>query len=128
MTKGKAEADHFREDHLQLKHELHRLDKMNINQSEFDTQMERVMSVFLAHVKEEEKVLFQQLRECCWEGELFSLGEQFESTRNKVPTHPHPYAPDKPPMETIIGMMQAGVDKTYDKMAREFPEAGQLSF
>jgi hypothetical protein len=40
-----------------------------------------------------------------------------------VPTHPHPAAPDQPPLEAIVGMIQAPIDKLYDRVMRSFPMA-----
>ena len=52
------------------------------------------------------------------------LGEEFSKTKSMVPTRPHPSAPDRPPMQTVVGGMAAAVDKARD-MAREFAESPQ---
>lgn len=41
--------------------------------------------------------------------------------KGRVPTHPHPMAPDRPPFETVVSMLQAPLDKLYDTVARVFP-------
>ncbi|RAK98478.1 hemerythrin domain-containing protein [Aspergillus ibericus CBS 121593] len=47
----------------------------------------------------------------------------FDRTKRFVPTRSHPAAPDRPPFETVVGLMAAPVDRLMD-LYREFPEEG----
>ena len=49
------------------------------------------------------------------------LASSFERTKMFVPTRSHPSAPDKPPFETVAGLMAAPLDKLSD-MFRKFPQ------
>jgi hemerythrin superfamily protein len=102
LVRGTEAAAHCRQEHLQAKHELYRLDKMNPNQPGFEAQMDRVMETLNHHMEEEEQEIFPQLKRSCWEHEMISLGEQFQRIKDKVPTHPHPWAPDRPPLEVCF--------------------------
>jgi hypothetical protein len=42
-------------------------------------------------------------------------------TKKFVPTHSHPNAPDKPPFETVVGLMTAPLDKLQD-VFKKFPK------
>ena len=122
LVRGQFAADHAREEHSEVKFALHQLDKMKYAKNPgFDDQVDQVMNVLIHHMKDEEEVLLPQLRQSCWEKELVDICDQYTALKGKVPTHPHPYAPDRPPLETIVGMMQAPIDKAYDMVAREFP-------
>lgn len=50
-----------------------------------------------------------------------SLARSFERTKMFVPTRSHPSAPDKPPFETVVGLMAAPIDKLTD-VFRKFPQ------
>lgn len=95
---------------------------MHVNQEDFDQQLENVMKPLLQHMEDEEKRLLPQLVRNCWERELVELGEKFDGIKNKLPTHPHPSAPNRPPMEKVVAFMTAPLDRAFDAMAREFPE------
>ena len=45
----------------------------------------------------------------------------FARTKHFVPTHSHPDAPNKPPYETVAGMLSTPMDKMKD-MFRKFPK------
>ena len=53
--------------------------------------------------------------------ELQSLGRSYVRTKYFVPTRAHPDAPDKPPFETVTGLLLAPIDKLRD-LFRSFPE------
>ncbi|KAI3636118.1 hypothetical protein MIR68_005999 [Amoeboaphelidium protococcarum] len=123
LVKGRDTADHSREEHGEIKHELYKLDQMTADQKGFDQQLDRVFEILDKHSKEEEEELLPALARTMYESELTDIGEQFQATKTKVPTHPHPWAPDRPPFETIAGMLQAPLDKLYDWIARDYPTA-----
>jgi len=120
FTSGEDVANHSRSEHLQLKKDLHQLDSMKVTDPEYDQLFTKAMKEFERHASEEEGDSFPQLRKAIGsEEQLDKLGVEFEKTRPKVPTRPHPSAPDQPPFETIAGMATAPLDKGRD-MAREF--------
>jgi hypothetical protein len=55
------------------------------------------------------------------EGESQAMSKSFGRTKNFVPTRSHPAAPDKPPFETVAGLMAAPMDKLSD-IFRRFPQ------
>lgn len=54
-------------------------------------------------------------------GELVEAGKKFERTKMFAPTRAHPSAPNKPPFETVVGLITAPLDKLRD-VFRTFPE------
>ena len=50
-----------------------------------------------------------------------ALARSFDRTKHFVPTRSHPSAPDRPPYETVAGMLATPMDKLKD-LFRTFPE------
>ena len=48
------------------------------------------------------------------------MTESFARTKHFIPTKSHPSAPDRPPYETVMGLMAAPMDKLMD-MFKSFP-------
>lgn len=105
-----------------MKSALYELDHMHAAQDGFEEQLDRVMTPLLHHMREEEDSILPQLAQSCWERELVELGDRFQSVKSKIPTHPHPYAPNRPPLETVVAYLTAPLDKAFDAMVRDFPE------
>ncbi|KAI4134500.1 MAG: hypothetical protein LQ347_001459 [Umbilicaria vellea] len=79
------------------------------------------MSELAEHIMEEEAEDLPRLEKCLGTSESEALARSFTRTKKFVPTRSHPAAPDKPPFETVVGMMAAPLDKLSD-MFRKFPE------
>lgn len=56
-----------------------------------------------------------------WELARHSIGEELVVYPAFVPTRSHPSAPDKPPFETVVGLMAAPIDHLAD-LLRRFPD------
>ena len=121
LVSGRNAADHSRHEHLEIKYALHDLDRMNAQDARFDEQLDRVMSLVDRHMKQEENEFLPSLARSCYDTELEQLGNQFERIKPTLPTHPHPWAPDRGPLEVVAGMLQAPLDKLYDFALRTFP-------
>lgn len=83
------------------------------------------MSNLKAHIAEEENgdlpALEAGLKKAGASGASESLAKSFERTKMFVPTRSHPSAPDKPPFETVVGLLAAPIDKLAD-IFRRFPQ------
>jgi hypothetical protein len=73
------------------------------------------------HIEEEENSDLPKLEESLPTDETDSLARSFARTKMFVPTRSHPMAPDKPPYETVAGLMAAPIDKLGD-LFRRFPK------
>jgi hypothetical protein len=76
-----------------------------------------------AHIRREEEEDLVQLENGLSQTDSAKLSTNFERTKMFVPTRSHPVAPDKPPFETVAGLMAAVMDKLAD-MFRRFPQEG----
>lgn len=108
------EIDHDLEEHAEAKQLLGDLQGMNPSQEEFDTTFRRLISDIRHHVEEEESDLFPKVRDALTEQELRDLGEAMMELQSKVPTRPHPRAPQEPPANTALGPIVGALDRLRD--------------
>ncbi|KAK6530613.1 hypothetical protein TWF281_007453 [Arthrobotrys megalospora] len=118
--KGKQMADKDREEHQKVKNMLYKFQSMKAQNPEFLKTLHELFNDLKKHIEDEENNDLPAL-----ERELDSDGSEayaksFERTKQFSPTRSHPSAPDKPPFETVTGLLAAPMDKLMD-MFRKFP-------
>jgi len=131
---GKRLADEDRSEHLFVKQKLYEFETLkdssvlpgkglvaNLSEQRA-TLLKDVMDHLHKHNDSEEQNDLPSL-----ELKLGTEGSQkaaadFKRTKKFAPTRPHPSAPDKPPFETVVGLMQAPIDKLLD-LFTTFPTA-----
>ncbi|KAK5988944.1 putative hemerythrin-like protein [Cladobotryum mycophilum] len=105
----------------QIKEQLYDFQSMSPEQPEFLPTITRLWDDLSQHIKEEEEEDLPRLEKALDLEESERLAKSFQRTKHFVPTHSHPSAPDKPPFETVVGMMTAPIDKLMD-MFKKFPK------
>jgi hypothetical protein len=73
------------------------------------------------HIQEEENDDLPALESAIQNDESESIAKSFGRTKAFVPSRSHPNAPNKPPFETVIGLMTAPIDHLGD-LFRKFPD------
>ncbi|KAJ3082301.1 hypothetical protein HK102_001805 [Quaeritorhiza haematococci] len=112
---GVAESRVLREEHRQLRKELRQLEKLDVDYPYFADSLKRVMRIFWEHSKHEEEVELPALERRLTAQELRAMNLEFEMTKSISPTHPHPLAPQRPPvLKQAVGAATAAIDKAYD--------------
>ncbi|RPA97985.1 hypothetical protein L873DRAFT_1828812 [Choiromyces venosus 120613-1] len=131
LTDGKAMAAKDRAEHGQIKIQLKAFQKMLPTDPDFQPTIDNLYHILAQHIKEEETSdlprLEEGLREADAHNNSESLAKSFERTKMFVPTRSHPSAPDKPPFETVVGLLAAPIDKLADlfrKFPKEVPSSG----
>ena len=99
------------EEHHGAKLFLAELEKVPATSERFDAKVAVLIENVRHHVEEEESALFDLLREHVKGTELDALGEQIEQAKATAPTRPHPFTPDQPPLQTLIAMPVAVLDR-----------------
>lgn len=101
------------EEHHLAKLSLWELEKLPTTHERFDAKFTVLMENIRHHVGEEEEKggLFDQCREAFGAAELERMGTQMQQLRTTVPTRPHPFSPDVPPFNTIVGLPVAVMDR-----------------
>ena len=99
------------EEHHGAKLFLAELERVPATSERFDAKVAVLIENVRHHVEEEESALFDLLREHVKGTELDALGEQLEQAKATAPTRPHPFTPDQPPLQTLIAMPVAVLDR-----------------
>jgi hemerythrin superfamily protein len=101
------------EEHHAVKLMLTELEKILPTAERFRPKMTVLIENVRHHVKEEEEDLFPMVREALTEEQLQEMGEALEKARATAPTRPHPFQPDQPPLNALLGMPVAAFDRVF---------------
>ena len=95
---------------------------MKSTDSDFKNTLEKLWQPLKQHINEEEEDDLPALEEALGNDDTSeSYAKTFERTKLFVPTRSHPSAPDKPPFETVVGLLTAPIDKLSD-LLRKYPK------
>ncbi|KAJ6256455.1 hypothetical protein Dda_8956 [Drechslerella dactyloides] len=111
---GKDMAEKDRQEHLKVKKQLHTFQSMKAKDPEFKSTLQALYKDLKEHIEEEERDDLPTLEKQLSSDLSESYAKSFERTKNFTPTRSHPSAPDKPPFETVVGLMTAPMDKLAD--------------
>ncbi|PVH69567.1 hypothetical protein DL98DRAFT_661618 [Cadophora sp. DSE1049] len=120
-AKGQAMAAKDRDEHQSVKDALYKFQNLTPENPEFLPTLEALMKDLNQHIQEEENDDLPALESALQENESESMAKSFGRTKAFVPSRSHPSAPNKPPFETVIGLMTAPIDHLGD-IFRKFPD------
>ena len=107
---------------------IEEIESMRVGDDLYDAKIRVLGEQIKHHVKEEEEELFPEVRERLGRNRLLDLGDEMRTARSTVPSRPHPYAPDEPPGNAIVGGAVAVIDrarnagkKVVDRVRDEIP-------
>ncbi|KAI5856329.1 hypothetical protein BZA05DRAFT_388120 [Tricharina praecox] len=122
---GESMAAKDRAAHQDIKERLYEFQSMYPTDTNFEGTLKSLMATVKEHIIEEEEhdlpALEKALKAGATDGDSAGLAKSFVRTKMLVPTRSHPSAPDRPPWETVAGLMAAPIDKIRDIFAR-FPK------
>lgn len=99
------------EEHHIVKWTLRELEKMAPTDDRFVPKMTVLVESVRHHVEEEENDLFPKVRDAMTVEELDELGDTLDRLKDAAPTRPHPRVPDQPPLNILLGLPAAIVDR-----------------
>lgn len=111
-----GEIDHDLEEHNEVKQLLSDLQGMDPADDEFDKKFTSLVEDVRHHVDDEEHNLFPRVAEVMTAEELGDLGQAMEDLQSKVPTNPHPHAPQEPPANVALGPVAGVLDRLRDSI------------
>jgi len=120
-AEGQKIADKDRAEHQPVKEALHQFQKLKPSSPEFISTLEALMKNLDQHIKEEENDDLPALETAISTDESEALAKSFGRTKAFVPSRSHPTAPNKPPFETVVGLLTAPIDHLGD-LFRKFPD------
>ncbi|KAI1466877.1 hemerythrin HHE cation binding domain-containing protein [Daldinia caldariorum] len=121
VADGKERADKDRDEHQKVKEQLYEFQKLRPGDPSFSPTLEALYKDLKQHIKEEEEQDLVKLEDALGLTRSKELSQKFEKTKMFTPTRSHPRAPNKPPFETVVGLMTAPIDKIRDLFTK-FPD------
>ncbi|KAI0404185.1 hypothetical protein F4802DRAFT_598384 [Xylaria palmicola] len=107
---------------VQVKEQLYEFQKLKPKDEAYVPKLKSLFANLSQHIKEEEEEDLVKLEKILSLTESKELSHSFEKTKMLTPTRSHPSAPNKPPFETVAGLMTAPIDKLRDLLFTKFPE------
>ncbi|PYH43063.1 HHE domain protein [Aspergillus saccharolyticus JOP 1030-1] len=120
LSDGKAMADKDRAEHKTVKDQLEKFQNLKAKDAEFVPTIKGLWASLSEHIKEEEEHDLVKLEAALDQAHSESMVGSFKRTKMFLPTRSHPSAPDKPPFETVAGLLAAPMDHIRD-LFRKFP-------
>ncbi|MEO3764158.1 hemerythrin domain-containing protein [Streptomyces sp. B8F3] len=114
LPNGGKIADKELADHSQVEQMLKDLEGMEPRDPAFDPSVRELQREVIAHIHDEESMLFVQMRQVCGEDVLWDLGEKVRTAKKTSPTRPHPRTPSTPPANRLIDPGIGMVDRARD--------------
>ncbi|WIA30236.1 hypothetical protein OEZ86_000327 [Tetradesmus obliquus] len=113
---GHEAVDHCLEEHQKLKDGLAALTAASVSDPNFDGMVQEYMQELVKHMHEEEDDLLPRFAaaEGVTSDYLMQLGRVFETSKLLVPSRPHPWAPNKPPLNIITNSACVPLDFLRD--------------
>ncbi|KAL4813756.1 hypothetical protein BDW67DRAFT_192670 [Aspergillus spinulosporus] len=106
LPDGRAMADKDRHEHSTVKEKLKQFQNMKPSDSNFEPTLKSLMRL--------------KLEDAISSEENENLSKSFGRTKLFVPSRSHSSAPDKPPFETVVGLLTAPIDHISD-LFRSWP-------
>ncbi|CAA7270420.1 unnamed protein product [Cyclocybe aegerita] len=116
-AEGKRLADGDRADHHVVKELLHKLESIQPGTQEHANVLKKVIDHLRPHNDSEENTDLPALEKAIGAEASREASASFKRTKKFAPTRAHPGAPDKPPFETLAGLLAAPIDKLKDAFA-----------
>lgn len=110
------DIDEDLEEHREAKQRLSDMQGMDPDDPQFDATFNELIQEVRHHVEEEENDLFPRVREALTPEELDDLGDSMQDLMDKVPTNPHPHAPQEPPANKAAGPVAGALDRLRDRI------------
>ena len=94
---------------------------MTPSDAQFVPTVRELMENLTEHIKEEENDDLPKLEQALTQEDSEEYSKSFGRTKMFVPSRAHPSAPDKPPYETVVGLLTAPIDHLAD-LFRKWPD------
>lgn len=113
-----AEAERAKAEHAEAEEQMKRLERLQPDDPQFDSELATLMAEVRQHVVEEETDVFPHMRQVLSDVELVELGKKVEAVKKLAPTRPHPSAPDEPPGDLVLGPLVGIFDRMRDAVSK----------
>ncbi|KAF9425290.1 hypothetical protein BGZ94_007676 [Podila epigama] len=125
LPNGKEMTDKDRKEHQKVKEQLFVFQNLSSSDPKFHPTLRALWTDLREHIKEEEENDLVVLEKALEEADSEDLLQKFNRAKMFAPTRSHPSAPDKPPFETVAGLLAAPLDHLKDLFSR-FPKEQEV--
>ncbi|KAJ5808442.1 hypothetical protein N7474_009711 [Penicillium riverlandense] len=125
VSGGVELANKDRQDHQSVKEQLKIFQNLKPSDPRFIPTIKALMEDLSKHIKEEETNDLPKLEEALSQEDSEGYSTSFGRTKMFVPSRSHPSAPDKPPYETVVGLLTAPIDHLAD-LFRKWPHTSGM--
>ena len=115
---GKSVVDARNHEEATATEVLKRLEKMDVDSTEFATLLAEFRTSVEEHAEAEEKDEFPRVLESCDEHKRRSMGKRLRVAESVAPTHPHPSTAGSPTAQWVVGPFASLVDRTRDLIGK----------
>ena len=116
--KGEQAVLNALEEHHAVKLVLAELDRADASHERYGAKMHVVRDSVEMHIEEEEAELLPLLEKMLDREDRKRLAELILEMKQSAPSHPHPSAPDTPPLAAVAGMIAKIADSGRDAVRR----------
>jgi hemerythrin-like domain-containing protein len=114
LANGSELADEAVSQESEAKQVLARLDKLKVDDEEFERLITAFIPAARKHIEFEETRVWPALRESLSAAEAQDLGGKIQKAEDHGPTRPHPHTPPSPAVLKTAGPAVAALDKLRD--------------
>ncbi|KAJ5982192.1 hypothetical protein N7451_012292 [Penicillium sp. IBT 35674x] len=127
VSGGVEIANKDRQEHQKVKVQLKAFQSMKPSNPQFIPTIKALMVELSQHITNEETNDLPKLEEALSRDESKNYAESFGRTKMFVPSRSHPTTPNKPPYETVVGLLAAPIDRLAD-LFRQWPDTRTMSY
>jgi hemerythrin-like domain-containing protein len=120
----KEEAEHSKHEHAEAEETMKRLERMDPEDAQFDTEVATLIREIRHHVEHEESRMFTELRATFSSAELIEMAAQVENVKKLAPTRPHPMTPNEGVVRTVAGPVASLLDHLRDAVSGRGKDSG----
>lgn len=121
LSDGQETAERNRLEHQGVKEKLKTFQDLSSTDPRFVPALKSLMDDFGIHARHEEDVDLPRLEGMLSKEESIELTKSLDRTKFFVPSRSHPFAPVKPPFESVVGLLTAPIDCLAD-LFRKWPD------
>ncbi len=113
----REEAENSKHEHAEAEETMKRLERMDPDDPQFDTEVATLIREIRHHVEHEESRMFTELRATFSREQLVEMAQEVERVKALAPTRPHPMTPNEGVVRTVAGPLASLIDHLRDAVS-----------
>ena len=113
----REEAENSKHEHAEAEETMKRLERMDPDDPQFDTEVATLIREIRSHVEHEESRMFTELRATFTREQLVEMAQDVERVKAMAPTRPHPMTPNEGVVRTFAGPIASLLDHLRDAVS-----------